>query len=249
MEDGGWRMEDGGWRETNFKNGYRYPQKYGITIATIKTNYNCTVYASLVQDLAGRKKILCQVEDILSKISGIKILLLRLHGGYCRKRLISPEKVWKNFFLIRVRLEYKRGNETRKITRVIYPSDVYRYGRQTLDVLEEVAEFRCKKKKSWTFLANEFYERYEFSLNRIKRMIKRVSLAFERLMTSQTIRPDDQQTFLNVDTWICVKVEGVEGVEGAESFERLSFSYRDKMLYGPIYLRHKGFYKDLFSPP
>ena len=71
-------------------------------------------------------------------------------------------------------------------------------------------------------------------------MIKRVSLAFERLMTSQTIRPDDQQTFLNVDTWICVK---------EESFERLSFSYRDKMLYGPIYLRHKGFYKDLFSPP
>jgi hypothetical protein len=186
---------------------------------------------------------LCQVEDVLSKISGITILLLRLHGGYCRKELISTEKVWKNFFLIRVRLECKIDNETHKITRVIYPSDVYRYGRQTLDVLEEAAELRCKKEKSWTSLANEFYERYEFSLNRIKRMIKRVSLAFERLMTSQTIRPDDQQTFLNVNTWICVKVEG------AESFERLNFSYRDKMLYGPIYLRHKGFYKDLFSPP
>jgi hypothetical protein len=165
-----------------------------------------------------------QERDILSKISGIKILLLRLHGGYCRKELISTKKVWKNFFLIRVRLECKIDNETHKITRVIYPSDVYRYGRQTLDVLEEAAELRFKKNKSWTSLADEFYERYEFSLNRIKRMIKRVSLAFERLMTSQTIRPDDQQTFLNVDTWICAKVEG------AESFERLSFSYRDKML-------------------
>jgi hypothetical protein len=184
---------------------------------------------------------LCQVRDVLSKISGITILLLRLHGGFCRKKLISTEKVWENFFLIRVRLEYKKDNEIRKITRVIYPSDVYRYGRQTLDVVEEVAELRCKKKKSWTSLANEFYERYEFSLNRIKRMIKRVTLAFERLMTSQTIRPDDHQPFLNVDTWICAK---------EESFSSLSVSYRDKMLYGPIYLRHKGFYyKDLFAPP
>lgn len=186
---------------------------------------------------------MCQVKEVLSKISGITILLIRLHGGYCRRKLISPEKVWENFFLIRVRLEYKIGNETRKTTQVIYPSDVYRYGRQTLEVVEEAADMRYKKKKSWTSLANEFYERYEFSLNRIKGMIKRVSLVFERLVTSQTISPiraDAHQLFLNVDTWICVK---------EESFVRLSFSYRDKMLYGPIYLRHKGFYKDLFAPP
>ena len=179
----------------------------------------------------------------MSKIPGIRILLIRIHGGYFRKKLVSSEKVWENFFLIRIRLEYKIGNETRKTTQVIYPSDVYRYGRQILDVVEEATELRYKKKKSWTSLANEFYERYEFSLNRIKRMIKRVSLAFERLMTSQTISPfspDDHQSFLNVDTWICANTE---------SFARLSFSYRDKMLYGPIYLRYKGFYKDLFSPP
>jgi hypothetical protein len=183
---------------------------------------------------------MCQVRRVLAKISVIPIILISLHGGYCRKKLISPEKVWENFFLIRVRLEYKIGNKTRKTTLVIYPSDVYRYGRQTLDVVEEAAELRSKGKKSWTTLANEFYERYEFSLSRIKRMIKRVSLVFERLVTSQTISLDDHQPFLNVDTWICVKTE---------SFERLSFSYRDKMLYGPIYLRHKGFYKGLFSPP
>jgi hypothetical protein len=213
---------------------------YNDSIFKTDYSYNCTEYASLVQDLTGRKKILGQVKEVLSKISGITILLLRLHGGYCRKKLISPEKVWENFFLIRVRLEYKIGNEIRKTTQVIYPSDVYRYGRQTLNVVEEEADMRYKKKKSWTSLANEFYERYEFSLNRIKRMIKRVSLVFERLMTSQTIRSDDHQFFLDVATWICVK---------EESFVRLSFSYRDKMLYGPIYLRHKGFYKDLFSPP
>lgn len=157
--------------------------------------------------------------------------------------MVSSEKVWENFFLIRARLEYKIGNEIHKTTQVIYPSDVYRYGRQTLEVVEEAADMRYKKKKSWTSLANKFYERYEFSLNRIKRMIKRVSLVFERLVTSQTITPicpDDHQLFLNVATWICVN---------AESFSRLSFSYRDKMLYGPIYLRHKAFYKDLFSPP
>lgn len=181
--------------------------------------------------------------DVLSKIPGIIILLIRIHGGYFRKKLVSSEKVWENFFLIRIRLEYKIGNETRKTTQVIYPSDVYRYGRQTLEVVEEVADMRYKKKKSWTSLANEFYERYEFSLKRIKGMIKRVSLVFEKLVTSQTISPicrDDHQLFLNVATWICVNTE---------SFVRLRFSYRDKMLYGPIYLRYKGFYKDLFSPP
>jgi hypothetical protein len=208
--------------------------------STIKCYYNCTTYASLVQDLAGRKKIMCQVEGILSKISGITILLLRLHGGYCRKKLVSKEKEWEKFFLLRVQVEYKIGKETRKTTRVIYPSDVYPYGRQTLDVVEDAVDLRYKEKKFWTSMGDIFYERYEFSLNRIKGMIKRVSLVFERLMTSQTIRPDDRQPFPDVQTWICAR---------EESFESLTFSYRDKMLYGPIYLRHKGFYKDLFSPP
>lgn len=188
---------------------------------------------------------MCQVRRILVKISGITILLVKLHGGYCRKKLISSEKVWENFFLIRVQVEYKIGKEIRKTTRVIYPSDVYPYGRQTLDVVEEAADLRYKGKKFWKSMGDIFYARYEFSLNRIKRMINRVSLVFERLVTSQTIRlngPDPQPflNVLNVETWICTKVE---------SFESLSFSYRDRMLYGPIYLRHKGFYKDLFSPP
>lgn len=197
---------------------------------------------------------MCQVQDDLSKIPGLVILLIRLHGGYCRKKLVSPEKVWENFFLIRIRLEYKIGNETRKTTQVIYPSDVYRYGRQTLNVVEEAAELRYKEKKSWLSMEDALYTCYEFSLNRIKRMINRVSLVFERLLTSQTIRislngdqADNIQPFLNVvnalnvEAWICSKME---------SFEQLTFSYRDKMLYGPIYLRHKHkiFSKDLFSP-
>jgi hypothetical protein len=99
--------------------------------------------------------------------------------------------------------------------------------------------FRYKEKKFWTSMGDILYERYEFSLNRIKGMIKRVSLVFERLVTSQTIPLDDHQPFLNVETWICARVE---------NFEDLSFSYRDKMLYGPIYLRHKIFSKDLFAP-
>jgi hypothetical protein len=182
---------------------------------------------------------MCQVRGVLAKISGITILLINLHGGYYRKKLISREKVWENFFLIRVQVEYKIGKEIRKTTRVIYPSDVYPYGRQTLDVVEEAADLRYKEKKFWTSMGDIFYERYEFSPNRIKGMIKRVSLVFERLVTSQTIPLDEPQPFLNVETWICARVE---------SFEDLSFSYRDKMLYGPIYLRHKIFSKDLFAP-
>jgi hypothetical protein len=202
-----------------------------------------------VQDLRGKKKILSQVMIGFSKIPGIKVLSGKLHGGYCRKRLVSRERVWKNFFLIRIQLEYKSGSKKYKLSPVIYPSDVYPYGRQTLDVVEEMAELRYKKGKSWFAMDDDLYGRYGFSLNRIKRMINRVSLVFERLVTSQII-----PTFPNVAAWICTRVE-------VKSFENLTFAYRDRMLYGfygSIHLCRENinfnfsfsfsFRRDLFSP-
>jgi len=122
------------------KNGYRYTWKCGITIASIrKVKFNCTEYVCLVQDLKGKKKILSQVREGLSKIPSLKVLSCKLHGGYWRKRLVSGERVWENFFLIRIQLKYKIGSKIYKPSPVIYPSDVYPYGRQTLDV--EVKSF------------------------------------------------------------------------------------------------------------
>jgi hypothetical protein len=197
-----------------------------------KVGYNFIEYACLVQDLKGKKKILSQVIAEFCKIPGIKILSGKLHGGYFRKILISNGKVWENFFLIRIHLEFKIGSKMYKWTPTIYPSDVYPYGRQTLNVVEKAAESRYKERKSWKSLEDELYQRYGFSLNRIKRMISRVSLAFERLMTSRTI-----QRFIDVVAWIRDKVE---------SFESLSFSYAQQMLSG-LFCR-EVFKGDLFSP-
>lgn len=186
----------------------------------------------LVQDLKGKKKILSQVIKGLLKIPGLKVLSGKLHGGYCRKSLVSSERVWVNFFLIRIQLEYKRWKEIYKKSLVIYPSDVYPYGRQTLDVVEEAVEMRYKEERSWKELEDELFESYNFSFNRIKRMIKRVSLVFDRLVTSQIIPP-----FLNAAAWICAKVK---------SFESLTFSYRHRMLSG-LFCRGE-ITGDLFSP-
>jgi len=167
-----------------------------------------------------------------SKIPGVKVLSGKLHGGYYRKRLVSVERVWENFFLIRIQLKYQIGSKIYKWSPFIYPSDVYPYGRQTLDVVEETAEFRYKGRKSWNDLGNELYDRYDFSLNRIKRMINRLSLVFERLVTSKVIPP-----FLNVAAWICARVK---------SFENLTFSYGHQML--SVLFCRKIFTGDLFSP-
>jgi len=167
-----------------------------------------------------------------SEILGVKVLSGRLHGGYYRKKLVNGKRVWENFFLIRVQLKYQIGNKMYKRTLVIYPSDVYPYGRQTLAVVEQTAEMRYKEEKSWKEMEDELYQRYDFSLNRIKRMIKRVSLVFERLVTSTIMPP-----FLNVATWICAKVK---------SFENLTFSYGHRMSSG-LFCRG-DFIGDLFSP-
>jgi len=198
----------------------------------ITTEFNCNQYATLAQDLEGRKKILAQVIQILLKITEIKEISVKLHGGYCRKILVSKEKIWENYFLIRVKIEYKIGNKKYKKSPVIYPSDVYPYGRQTLDVVEQASDMRYKEKKSWKKLEDALYERYSFFLNRIKRMINRVCLVFERLNTSKTI-----PFFLNVTRWICSRVE---------SFESLTFAYRDQAL-SSLFSR-KIFIKSLFSP-
>lgn len=171
-----------------------------------------------------------------SKIPGVKLLSGKLHGGYCRKRLVSAERVWENFFLIRIQLKYKIGRKIYKWSPLIYPSDVYPYGRQTLDVVEEAAELRYKGRKSWYDMEGELYDRYDFSLNRIKRMINRVSLVFERLVTSKIIQP-----FLNVAAWICARVK-----VDVNSFESLTFCYAHQML--SVLFCREIFTGDLFSP-
>lgn len=117
-------------------------------------------------------------------------------------------------------------------TLIIYPSDVYSYGRQTLDVVNEAAVLRHQYDYSWYKLENRFYEAYDFSLNRIKGMLKRVELVFDRLITSQIIT-----VFRDVSDWI--KREW-------RDFQSLTFIYRSRMVGGLF--GDGNFVSDLFSP-
>ncbi len=148
----------------------------------------------------------------------------------------------ENFPLVRIlwECECKKGNDTVVRTSIVYPSDVYPYGRQTLDVVEEVAGLRMREGCSWYELEDRLYEIYDFSLNRIKRMLGRVSLVFNRLLTSRTI---SGYRYRDVLDWF---------IETKESFVHLTFVYRAQMmggdqggLFGTENLLN---FKDLFSP-
>lgn len=117
-------------------------------------------------------------------------------------------------------------------TLIIYPSDVYPYGRQTLEVVNEVALQRYRCGDSWYTLENRFYEAYEFSLNRIKGMLNRVELVFNRLLSSRTI-----SVFRDITDWLTAE---------SRSFQHLTFIYRSQMV--DQLLGDRGFVRDLFSP-
>jgi len=175
---------------------------------------------SLVQDLRGRKKIKSQLVEYLSSIPGIKILSCKIHGLVYRKKLVNVGafNLFLDFPLLRVKWEYKKGHGTFVKTSIIYPADVYPHGRQILVVVEEVARLRYREGCSWYKLERRLSERYDFSLNRIKRMLKRVSLVFNRLITSRII-----PFFCDVSAWI---------MEECRRFVDLSFTFRERMVGG-----------------
>ena len=170
----------------------------------------------------------------MSSISAIKILSYKLHGMVFRKKLIDVGAF--NFFvdfpLLRVKWTYKKGNETLARTSIIYPANVYPYGRQTLEVVKEAAHLRYREGYSWYRLESRFYDAYNFSLNRIKRMLNRVELVFNRLISSRSIT-----IFRKVSDWINAE---------SRSFQHLTVIYRNQMMAQLFGDGH--FVRDLFSP-
>lgn len=183
----------------------------------------------------GKKEIKRVVLNDLSSISGLKILSCKLHGVVFRKRLvISGGEILRNFPLVRIWCKYKKGNDIFVRTSIVYPSDVYPYGRQTLDVVEEVAGLRISNGCSWYELESRLCEIYDFSLNRIKRMLGRVLLVFNRLLTSRII-----SGYRDLLDWF---------MGAKESFEHLSLVYRTGMIGGLFGSKDVINFKDLFSP-
>ena len=139
-----------------------------------------------MQDLSSRKEVMAQAVKELSEVEGIKVLVLhcQLHGVDKRKKIVSRDLIYSDFPLIRVLITYQYGKKRPIITqsRLVYPNNVYPYGRKTLEVLEDIARQRYVEGVSWKVLGDIFYEKYDFSLENLKRSIIRVNVVFNRLL-------------------------------------------------------------------
>jgi hypothetical protein len=198
----------------------------------LKIIENCTQNKEKLQDLRGKREIKDQVVQELSKIPGLKLLSCKLHGVVHRKKLVSVDKNFYDYPLLRIQVKYMRGKQIHVETPIVYPSDVYPYGRKTLDVVEEIAFLRYRDGYSWHTLGNVFYDKYDFSLNSIKSTIDRLDLVFNRLLTVRIIAG-----FLTVSRWLCAE---------EKSFRTLSLAYRNRLLFGLF--SSGGLTIDLFSP-
>jgi hypothetical protein len=152
-----------------------------------------------MQDLSSRQGVMAQAVQELSEIEGIKVLHCQLHGVDYRKKLVSRDLIYFDFPLMRVLItyQYPYGRKRPIIvqSRLIYPNNVYPYGRKTLEVLEDIADQRYVEGTSWKDLGDIFYERYDFSVENLKRSIIRVNVAFNRLLTVGLIQA------LNIVEW------------------------------------------------
>jgi hypothetical protein len=166
---------------------------------------------------------MAQAMQKVSEIEGITLLHFRLQGVDYRKKLVSRDLIYFDFPLVRVLMEYQCGNKGSVIvqSRLIYPNNVYPYGRKTLEVLEDIADERYVEGTSWKDLGDIFYERYDFSVENLKRAIIRVNVAFNRLLTVGLIRA------LNIVEWRFGEREQRE----PRSFITLSFLYREKLFF------------------
>lgn len=186
-----------------------------------------------MQDLSNRQELMAQAMEELSKIKGIKLLHCRLQGVDHRKKLVSRDSIYLYFPLIRVLISYQWGNKGPVIvqSRLIYPNNVYPYGRKTLEVMEDIANERYVERASWKDMGDIFYARYEFSLDNLKRAVNRVNVAFNRLLAVGLIQA------LNIVEWrqsVRIRIRTPVHIREGEgqSFIALSFVYREKLFSG-----------------
>jgi hypothetical protein len=97
--------------------------------------------------------------------------------------------------------------------------------------METIAKLRFKEEISLFELGNICYERYEISDSSAKRVIRRMELVFNRLVSSKIIFA------INLRQWIC---------QEKRSFRQLRFLYYEELLTSP--LASEPFDHDLFSP-
>jgi len=121
------------------------------------------------------------------------------------------KKTYTNYKLLRVKITYRKKSrkELKQKTLIVYPCDVIRYVRRTLDLIEVIVKEKIVDNISYYQLE----KRYEFSFKGIRSAVKRVQWAFDRLLPTGIIEG------LDIEWWL--KNE-------KRSLSRIALLYREK---------------------
>jgi hypothetical protein len=174
-----------------------------------------------MQTALGPEQICETLYQYLSKVLTIK--KFKLHDVTYRKRLFTPDGIEHWYPLVRVKIMYVVKKQLVTTTKVVYPSQIVRYGRKTLDLINEMAYKKFVLKQSLFELENT-YDKFGFGLKSILMELKRTTWAFNRFLTSGIVVGLD---VVDVGSWL--KTE-------KRSFALLVKSYRKQFFPGKLFL-------------
>jgi len=174
-----------------------------------------------MQIVLGPEQICEAVYQDLSKVLIIK--KFKVHDVTYRKRLFTPDRIEYWYPLLRVKITYVVKKQQVTTTKVVYPSPIVRYGRKTLDLINEMAYKKFVLNQS-LFELEKIYDKFDFGLKSILMELKRTTWAFNRFSTSGIVVGLD---VVDVGSWL--KTE-------KRSFALLVKSYRKRFFPGKFFL-------------
>lgn len=177
-----------------------------------------------MQTALGPEQICETVYQYLSKVLTIK--KIKVHDVTYRKRLFTLEGVEYWYPLLRVKITYVVKKQPITTTKVVYPSQIIRYGRKTLGLINEMAYKNFVLNQSLFKLEN-IYDKFGFGLKSILMELKRTTWAFNRFLTSGMVAGVEGSDVVDVGSWL--KTE-------KRSFARLAKSYRKQFFPGKLFL-------------
>jgi len=170
-----------------------------------------------MQTPLGPEQICKELYQHLSKVLTIKEF--KLHDVTYRKRLFTPDGIEYWYPLVRVKITYVVKGQLVTTTKVVYPSQIVRYVRKTLDLIKEIAYKKFVLNQSFFQLENT-YDKFDFGLKSILMELKRTTWAFNRFTAFGMIMA------LNVSRWLETE---------QRSFDLLVKSYRERFFPGKLF--------------
>jgi len=190
----------------------------------LKIALHYTAYQEKMQTALGPEQICEELYQDLSKVLTIK--KLKVHDVTYRKRLFTPDGIERWYPLLRVKITYVVKKQLVTTTKVVYPSQIIRYGRKTLGLINEMAYKKFVLNQSLLEL-EKIYDKFDFGLKSILMELKRTTWAFNRFSTSGIVVGLEGLDVVDVGSWL--KTE-------KRSFARLVKSYRKRFFPGKLFL-------------